>query len=181
VRFDEDNLVSCARLVPVLGLAQQTRLPEIIAAKVSITAPRIRSDLELALGATSPLVVDLSQVDYFGSVFLAVLLRCWKMVMAKGGTMALSGVSARARELLAAAPGVELSDIPIVDTAILAVLGNDDYLLRLLAEKAGPAAVADYRGGKASAINFLKGQVMKTTRGKANPAIAEDLLRQLLG
>jgi hypothetical protein len=47
-RFDDDNLVSCAGLVPVLGLAQQTRLPEIIAAKVSITAPRIRS------GAANP-------------------------------------------------------------------------------------------------------------------------------
>ena len=46
------------------------------------------------------LVFDLSRVDYFGSVFLAVLLRCWKMVQAKGGTMALSGVSARAKELL---------------------------------------------------------------------------------
>ncbi|WP_435015680.1 STAS domain-containing protein [Tundrisphaera sp. TA3] len=46
------------------------------------------------------LVFDLSQVDYFGSVFLAVLLRCWKMVKAKGGTMALSGVSTRAKELL---------------------------------------------------------------------------------
>jgi hypothetical protein len=45
VRFDEDNLVSCARLVPVLGLAQQTRLPEIIAGKVSIKKPRIRSGL----------------------------------------------------------------------------------------------------------------------------------------
>ena len=48
-----------------------------------------------------PLIVfDLSQIDYFGSVFLGVLLRCWKMVQAKGGTMALSGVSARAKELL---------------------------------------------------------------------------------
>jgi hypothetical protein len=37
--FDEDNLVSYAGLVPVLGLAQQTRLPEIIAEKVSIKAP----------------------------------------------------------------------------------------------------------------------------------------------
>ena len=35
--------MSCAGLVPVLRLAQQIRLPEIIAAKVSITAPRIRS------------------------------------------------------------------------------------------------------------------------------------------
>ena len=48
-----------------------------------------------------PLILfDLAQVDYFGSVFLAVLLRCWKMVTAQGGSMALSGVSARAKELL---------------------------------------------------------------------------------
>ncbi len=48
-----------------------------------------------------PLIVfDLSQIDYFGSVFLGVLLRCWKMVQAKGGSMALACVSVRARELL---------------------------------------------------------------------------------
>jgi hypothetical protein len=41
--FDEDNLVSYAGLVPVLALAQQTRLPEIIDEKVSIKAPRIKS------------------------------------------------------------------------------------------------------------------------------------------
>jgi hypothetical protein len=40
--------VSYAGLVPVLGLAQQTGLPEIIAEKVSITSPRIRS------GAANP-------------------------------------------------------------------------------------------------------------------------------
>src|SRR4051794_19820374 len=42
-RFDEDNLVSDAGLVPLLGLAEQTGLAEIIAGKVSITAPRIKS------------------------------------------------------------------------------------------------------------------------------------------
>ncbi|MEA2630758.1 MAG: anti-sigma factor antagonist [Chloroflexota bacterium] len=48
-----------------------------------------------------PLVVfDLSQVDYFGSMFLAVLLRCWKLSLTQGGMMVLSGVSERARELL---------------------------------------------------------------------------------
>jgi aspartyl-tRNA(Asn)/glutamyl-tRNA(Gln) amidotransferase subunit B len=44
-----------------------------------------------------------------------------------------------------------------------------------------PAAVADYRSGKTTAINFLKGQVMKATRGKANPAVVEALLRDALG
>ncbi|WP_406699795.1 STAS domain-containing protein [Singulisphaera sp. Ch08] len=49
----------------------------------------------------NPLVVfDLSLVDYFGSMFLAMLLRCWKLVQARGGMMALAGVSVRAKELL---------------------------------------------------------------------------------
>ena len=34
---------------------------------------------------------------------------------------------------------------------------------------ANPAAVADYRAGKKGAINFLVGQVMKATRGRADP------------
>jgi aspartyl-tRNA(Asn)/glutamyl-tRNA(Gln) amidotransferase subunit B len=43
-----------------------------------------------------------------------------------------------------------------------------------------PAAVADYKSGKAAAMNVLKGHMMKATRGKANPAVAEELLRKLL-
>ena len=45
---------------------------------------------------------------------------------------------------------------------------------------ANPSAVADYKAGKMTAINFLKGQVMKATRGKANPSVAEELLKRLL-
>jgi anti-sigma B factor antagonist len=45
-------------------------------------------------------VVDLSRVSFFGSVFLALLIRCWKLVTARGGSMVLSGVDERSRELL---------------------------------------------------------------------------------
>jgi len=49
----------------------------------------------------NPLIVfDLSQVDNFGSMFLALLIRCWKLALSQGGTMALSGVTERTRELL---------------------------------------------------------------------------------
>jgi anti-anti-sigma factor len=52
-------------------------------------------------GQDGPLVVfDLSEVDYFGSMFLAVLLRCWKLALTQGGMMVLAGISERARELL---------------------------------------------------------------------------------
>ena len=49
----------------------------------------------------APLIVfDLSRVDHFGSMFLALLIRCWKLATAKGGSMALCGLSAQAKELL---------------------------------------------------------------------------------
>jgi anti-anti-sigma factor len=48
-----------------------------------------------------PMVIfDLSQVGYFGSVFLALLLRCHKLVKSRGGELVLCGPSAMARELL---------------------------------------------------------------------------------
>jgi anti-sigma B factor antagonist len=40
----------------------------------SYTAPRIRSDLVTALGATSPLVIDLSQATFIDSTVVGVLL-----------------------------------------------------------------------------------------------------------
>ena len=45
---------------------------------------------------------------------------------------------------------------------------------------ANPGPVADYKAGKASALNFLKGQVMKLSKGKANPALAGEILEKKL-
>ena len=46
---------------------------------------------------------------------------------------------------------------------------------------ANPAAVADYRAGKAQAVGFLVGQVMKASRGRANAALVQAALRERLG
>jgi aspartyl-tRNA(Asn)/glutamyl-tRNA(Gln) amidotransferase subunit B len=43
-----------------------------------------------------------------------------------------------------------------------------------------PGPVADYKAGKVSALNFLKGQVMKLSKGKANPALAGEILEKKL-
>ena len=45
---------------------------------------------------------------------------------------------------------------------------------------ANPGPVADYKAGKVSALNFLKGQVMKLSKGKANPAMAGEILEKKL-
>ena len=43
-----------------------------------------------------------------------------------------------------------------------------------------PKAVEEFKGGKENAINALKGQVMKATRGQANPKLVDEILRKLL-
>ena len=62
----------------------------------------------------------------------------------------------------------------ISDTAHLEVVVDDVI-------RNNPQAVADYRAGKAPAISFLVGQVMKLTRGQANPGVVNKLLRDKLG
>jgi aspartyl-tRNA(Asn)/glutamyl-tRNA(Gln) amidotransferase subunit B len=46
---------------------------------------------------------------------------------------------------------------------------------------ANPQQVADYRSGKEKAFNSLVGQVMKATRGKANPQQVNEILKRKLG
>ena len=48
----------------------------------------------------------------------------------------------------------------------------------LIAEHPGP--VGDVRAGKDQAVTFLVGQVMKKTRGRANPGMVNRLIRDRL-
>jgi aspartyl-tRNA(Asn)/glutamyl-tRNA(Gln) amidotransferase subunit B len=43
-----------------------------------------------------------------------------------------------------------------------------------------PKALADFKGGKDSAINGFKGPVMKAAKGKADPKLVDETLRRLL-
>jgi aspartyl-tRNA(Asn)/glutamyl-tRNA(Gln) amidotransferase subunit B len=45
---------------------------------------------------------------------------------------------------------------------------------------ANPGPVADFKAGKSAALNFLKGQVMKLSKGKANPGVAGEILERKL-
>jgi aspartyl-tRNA(Asn)/glutamyl-tRNA(Gln) amidotransferase subunit B len=45
---------------------------------------------------------------------------------------------------------------------------------------ANPNSVADYKNGKVAALNFLKGQVMKLSKGNANPNLVGEILERKL-
>ncbi|QRN85575.1 Asp-tRNA(Asn)/Glu-tRNA(Gln) amidotransferase subunit GatB [Clostridia bacterium] len=60
---------------------------------------------------------------------------------------------------------------------------NDEGAVEAIVEEvlaANPQSVADYKGGKGKAIGFLVGQVMKASRGKANPGLVNKILKQKL-
>jgi aspartyl-tRNA(Asn)/glutamyl-tRNA(Gln) amidotransferase subunit B len=72
----------------------------------------------------------------------------------------------------------------VVERKGLAQVSDTGAIERICDEviAAHPGPVADFRAGKAAALNFLKGQVMKLSKGKANPALAgESLERKLRG
>ena len=64
----------------------------------------------------------------------------------------------------------------------LTPIGGDDELMAAVdaALAANPKAVADFRSGKAAALQSLVGGVMKQTRGRANPERVRELLQSRL-
>jgi aspartyl-tRNA(Asn)/glutamyl-tRNA(Gln) amidotransferase subunit B len=62
----------------------------------------------------------------------------------------------------------QISDSGAIEQAVVQVINSN------------PQAVSDYRAGKETAIKFLVGQVMKATRGRANPQMVNELLKKKL-
>ena len=62
----------------------------------------------------------------------------------------------------------QISDSSALEAAVDAVIA------------ANPAEVEAYRGGKTKLISFFVGQIMRATKGKANPALVNELLGKKL-
>ncbi|MNI86440.1 Aspartyl/glutamyl-tRNA(Asn/Gln) amidotransferase subunit B [compost metagenome] len=60
---------------------------------------------------------------------------------------------------------------------------SDEGAIKAIVENvvaANPQSVADFKAGKDKAIGFLVGQVMKESKGKANPGLANKLILEVL-
>ncbi|MHB8072148.1 Asp-tRNA(Asn)/Glu-tRNA(Gln) amidotransferase subunit GatB [Desulfosporosinus fructosivorans] len=70
----------------------------------------------------------------------------------------------------------------IVKEKGLAQISDEGALLGIIdgVIAANPQSVEDYRAGKDKAIGFLVGQIMKATKGQANPGLVNQLLKEKL-
>jgi aspartyl-tRNA(Asn)/glutamyl-tRNA(Gln) amidotransferase subunit B len=60
---------------------------------------------------------------------------------------------------------------------------SDERAIEALCDQviaANPKPAADFKAGNAASLNFLKGQVIKLSKGKANPAMVGEILRRKL-
>ncbi|NWF82667.1 MAG: Asp-tRNA(Asn)/Glu-tRNA(Gln) amidotransferase subunit GatB [Bryobacteraceae bacterium] len=75
------------------------------------------------------------------------------------------------------------SAVSIVEREGLKAISDTGVLEKIAAQvvEANPKQAEQYRSGKTSVIQFFVGQVMKATRGQANPAAATEALKKLLG
>jgi aspartyl-tRNA(Asn)/glutamyl-tRNA(Gln) amidotransferase subunit B len=87
----------------------------------------------------------------------------------------------QAKEVYAAIEGTERSPRAFVDERGMRVV-SDEGALRAVCERvlaAHPDQVATIRAGKKGVLGFLVGQVMKETKGSANPKLVSSLLEKL--
>lgn len=71
----------------------------------------------------------------------------------------------------------------IIEREGLRQISDAETLSRVIDEilAANPKQVELYKGGKAGVLGFFVGQVMKATRGQANPQLVNQLLKEKLG
>jgi aspartyl-tRNA(Asn)/glutamyl-tRNA(Gln) amidotransferase subunit B len=75
----------------------------------------------------------------------------------------------RAGEIVTQKGLTQISDATALETVAKQVVANNAQ------------AAADFRAGKQQALTFLVGQVMRATKGRANPKLVSEVLRQELG
>jgi len=70
----------------------------------------------------------------------------------------------------------------IVDEKGLVQITDESALQKTIEEilRANPAQLEQYRSGKEKVFGYFVGQVMKVTKGKANPALVNELLKKML-
>jgi aspartyl-tRNA(Asn)/glutamyl-tRNA(Gln) amidotransferase subunit B len=70
----------------------------------------------------------------------------------------------------------------IVKEKGLVQISDEGTLLKIISEvlDANPQSVEDFKNGKNKAVGFLVGQLMKATKGQANPQVVNQLLNQEL-
>ena len=114
--------------------------------------------------------IDASKVTEENLASLITLIDSGKIssAIAKKVFIDMFNIGKMAEEIVKEKGLIQISDEGAIKEIVLKVVENN------------PKSVEDYHNGKDKAIGFLVGQIMKETKGKANPKIVNEILIQEL-
>jgi aspartyl-tRNA(Asn)/glutamyl-tRNA(Gln) amidotransferase subunit B len=172
VRFVREYQISdydAGVLADDLALARYFEKAARAAQKPKSVANWILNDLQSALAAAGQPISD-SPIPPEALAELAALIDSGKISSKQGKEVFAEMFSSRrGAGVIVRERGIEqLSDSSAIEALADEVIA------------ANPKPVADYRGGNAASLNFLKGQLMKLSKGKANPQLAGEILERKL-
>jgi len=193
---DEARVAAARVVMPELPAARRARfvreygLPEYDAGVLTQSAalaayyesmnravPSSKANSNLLMGPTQQLLndrgIDIAHASVPSPARLAALTG-----LVEAGTISHS----MAKDVLAKMFDTGREAQAIVEADGLAQIGDEDALAVIVQAviAANADAVAQYRAGKVSTFGFLVGQVMKGSQGKANPKLANSLLKRVL-
>lgn len=168
--YDADQLTGERALAEYFEAAVKARPAGDVQARAKATANWVLGDLRRLLNAEG-LDIARSRVKPAGVAELVELIEGGKL-SSKLGKDVLEKAFAGGE-----APGA------IVVREGIAQISDEDELERIVDQviAENPKAVEDYRAGKTASVQFLVGQVMKQTRGRAKPDVVRPLLLGKLG
>ena len=139
-------------------------------AEAKLAANWIMSDLAKSLNAAGITIAE-SPVDAkrLGEMILLISKGTISGKIAKQVFAEMLQNPASPEEIVKAKGLVQITDTGAIEAIVEKVIADN------------PKAVEEYKGGKKKAIGALVGQVMKASKGKANPQMVNELLAKKLG
>ncbi|HEX9037159.1 MAG TPA: Asp-tRNA(Asn)/Glu-tRNA(Gln) amidotransferase subunit GatB [Ktedonobacterales bacterium] len=167
--YDADQLTSERALADYFEAAVSAGKPADPAARAKAVANWVLGDLRRLLNAAAK-DITMSPVSAAGLAELLDLMESGSISGKQAkNVLEKAFVSGKSPKDVVAAEGIsQLSDAGELESEVAAVIAEN------------PRAVEDYRAGKASAIQFLMGQVMRRTKGRARPDVVTPLLQSKL-
>lgn len=139
----------------------------------SVVAKRVAHWFASALGGDENASVDVSGVSPDGFIELAHMVEKNELSSTSAKEVFVELLNSTKETPHAIAERKNL--LQVSDEGFIAGIVDE-----VLADPASERSIADIREGKDKAIGYLVGQVMKKSQGKANPALAQKLIRERL-
>ncbi len=124
---------------------------------------------------TSVILGHLNKLELtINDIYLTPKMLCELIKKVTSGEISIK----QGKEVLFRSLTENIDPIKIVEESGMKQIGSSDEILKVVLEVLDeqPQAITQYKSGRTNIVDFLVGQVMKKTKGQANPALTRNML-----